>query len=221
MMLKLVDVCYWYGENFSLESDVGIKPVVMVIKNLNLHVKAGEVLLLQGRNGSGKTTLLQLLAGLLNVKSGQIFWGQYRLQKYKDYYQQQCFYVGHHPDFAIDLKVKEQIFLSCHLWVEANNKFDIDVLAKQLGLFPYLNTRISQLSQGQKKRLQLLPLLFIKRPIWLLDESLTNLDSDGQNWLWEKILKHQRSGGIVLLSLHDVANIAPIKTKKFTCFSFE
>jgi heme exporter protein A len=64
------------------------------------------------------------------------------------------------------------------------------------------------LSAGQKKRLALARLQIVRRPLWLLDEPLAALDSDGKKFAADLIASHCRSGGIVLAATHEPLGLA-------------
>jgi branched-chain amino acid transport system ATP-binding protein len=58
-MLKIKNINTYYGQ-------------VHVLKNVSLHLTAGEIVTLIGANGAGKTTLLNSLSGIISPRSGQI-----------------------------------------------------------------------------------------------------------------------------------------------------
>src|SRR5690606_22278803 len=60
--IKFKNVCKSYGTN-------------KVIKNLNMHIKAGERLVILGPSGCGKSTLLRMIAGLESITSGELVMG--------------------------------------------------------------------------------------------------------------------------------------------------
>ncbi len=58
------------------------------------------------------------------------------------------------------------------------------------------------LSAGQRRRLSIARLLAVKRPVWLLDEPVSALDSEGQNLFAALMRAHLSDGGIILAATH-------------------
>jgi heme exporter protein A len=67
---------------------------------------------------------------------------------------------------------------------------------------------IAYLSAGQKRRVGLARLLIAPRPIWILDEPLTALDSAGQDLLNAMLLDHLAAGGLIVAATHAPLAIA-------------
>jgi len=63
-MLKLENVCYVVKENNKDR---------YILKNINLNINKGEIIVVTGHNGSGKSTLMKIIMGILPVTSGKIF----------------------------------------------------------------------------------------------------------------------------------------------------
>ena len=147
----------------------------LVFKNVSFTVNSGEILVLRGPNGKGKTTLLsniiQLLILYLRIK--------YQESKVDGYIASQCFlYLGENH-FAYD-----QLSLSQNIdyWLSIHNvTFDKTIRDQSIRyLFGELNLnkKFYQLSFGQKKKLQLLLLMLVNKPIWILDDPFNGLDNE-------------------------------------------
>ncbi|MGB7825135.1 MAG: ATP-binding cassette domain-containing protein, partial [Pseudolabrys sp.] len=57
-------------------------------------------------------------------------------------------------------------------------------------------------SAGQRRRLSIARLVAVQRPIWLLDEPTSSLDSPSQTRLAELMREHLRSGGLIIAATH-------------------
>ena len=64
------------------------------------------------------------------------------------------------------------------------------------------------MSAGQRRRLSLARLLCAKRPLWLLDEPSSALDTNGQERLLSLMRAHLRGGGIILAATHAPLGLA-------------
>ena len=150
-----------------------------------------------GANGSGKSSLLRCLAGLLPAASGAVLW-QGRPLAGSD-----VAYLGHRLALKPTLTPWEHlqttaaILNGCPLEERA-----IGRLLDEAGLGRLANRPIARLSAGQQKRLALCAVAASHRPLWLLDEPLSNLDQQGTAWLETLLARHSAACGAALLSIH-------------------
>ena len=150
-----------------------------------------------GANGSGKSSLLRCLAGLLPAASGAVLW-QGRLLAGSD-----VAYLGHRLALKATLTPREHLQTTtaiqdgCPLEERA-----IGHLLDEAGLGRLMDQPIARLSAGQQKRLALCAMAASRRPLWLLDEPLSNLDQQGAAWLETLLERHSATYGIALLSIH-------------------
>jgi heme exporter protein A len=155
-----------------------------LIAPLSFSVGSGEALLVSGANGSGKSTLLRTLASLLPAFSGTVV----RPSGFT--------FIGHKNALEPSLDVFEQLAFWKNLFsVDANG---VDAL----GLTPLYRKRISELSEGQRRRVALARLFINPQPLWLLDEPHAALDASGLSLLHDLIRAHRQKGGGVILASH-------------------
>lgn len=168
-----------------------------LFSGLAFSLAAGESLLVTGRNGSGKSSLLRLVAGLLRPETGRIALeggdGELSLAE-------QAHYLGHQDALKPSLTVGENLrFWSAYLGPAERPQQQALV---QLRLDELADLPAAYLSAGQKRRLSLARLMTVYRPLWLLDEPTTALDSDGQSALAELMRTHLARGGMILAAAH-------------------
>lgn len=161
----------------------------MVFKNLNFYLNPGELLIVNGENGSGKSSLLRLLCGIATPATGAI----------ENPYIEQLHYCSHQNGLKSELTVIENINLAGHLAQVPSQATDV---LEQLKLTNYLSTPVAQLSAGQKRRVALTKLFFYAKPLWILDEPLTALDINGQEYFINYLQQHLQQGGIAVISSH-------------------
>jgi heme exporter protein A len=170
-----------------------------LFSNLSFSLAQREILLIHGTNGSGKSTLLRMTAGLIQPPLGTIFWEGKKIQL--STYQQNLLYSGHSLGLHPEALLKDQVNLwHYHYRVE---KKVIEAALHIWGVTPLINQKIQHLSQGQQKRLSLSRLHWLARPLWILDEPHTNLDTDGRKILEDGLAHHLKNGGLVLLASHE------------------
>lgn len=73
---------------------------------------------------------------------------------------------------------------------------------ERVGLAHLADLSCQLLSAGQRRRLTLARLLVVARPLWLLDEPTTALDTAGQDILWQLCTSHLAQGGVIMVATH-------------------
>ena len=165
----------------------------IIFKKLSFILFPGNIILVDGENGAGKTSLLLCVADVLDytgnilVKNGIDNLG----------------YVGHKNA----LFENETIFDFFAFWKNIYNytKNYQDVL-EYFNLIDFIETPISFLSYGQKKKLSFARLIMMNSKIWLLDEPISGLDEKTKQIILKIIKKHLSQGGGVLATSHQNLN---------------
>ena len=173
-----------------------------VFSNLNFCIKAGEALAVYGTNGSGKTSLLRMTAGFLAPRAGSLcFSGQPDEAAEPAAY---CHYLGHADGLKANLTVSETVDFTVRIFGHLDTMIDLSVL----GLAGHGMQMVGDLSAGQKRRLMRARLLIAPRPIWLLDEPLTALDTQGRELIETLANHHLQRGGMILAASHEGLSFA-------------
>ena len=177
----------------------------LIFKDVSFTVESGEVMILKGPNGKGKTTLLSNIIQLLDPLSGEV---RYQGIKVDSYIASQSFlYLGENH-FAFDqLSLNQNIdyWLSIH-----NVTFDKKIRDQSIKyLFGELNLnkKFYQLSFGQKKKLQLLLLMLVNKPIWILDDPFNGLDNATILKVTKLLSKKVNSKGTIIIASHQNLDI--------------
>lgn len=156
----------------------------------------GEGLCLMGQNGSGKSSLLKILSGLLSPSSGHLTW---QGQGITPSYQHQVAYLGHASGLKAGLTIEEN--WSCALAIHQHHtELPFASLLKHFDLPAH--TRVAHLSAGQQQKAALAKLVLIPKPIWVLDEPDTALDTQGKAIIHHLMHQHLAKGGLLILSTH-------------------
>ncbi|WP_434660322.1 cytochrome c biogenesis heme-transporting ATPase CcmA [Paraburkholderia sp. A3BS-1L] len=184
-----------------------------IVSGIDLSIEPGWALQIHGANGSGKTTLLGALAGLLPLARGRVCWRGDDVRRAPRQFRSELAYVGHANGVSDDLTVLENIRFAALLGTaDAPGGNDgrggddsisrEDEVLEQAGLHAHRHTRLSRLSQGQRRRVALARLMLGRKPLWLLDEPGDALDASATDWFTTCIDTHLRAGGIVALTTH-------------------
>jgi len=168
---------------------------------LNLSLKAGDLLRVEGPNGSGKTSLLRILAGLAQPAEGEVLWDDLVISSLDSDYRNQLLYLGHKPAIKYELTPRENLTFAGHL-ADFSDRQSIDAALEQLGLYGFEDILCAHLSAGQKRRVALSLLMLSQAKVWILDEPYTSLDVAAVAFLEQQFQRHLESGGILLLTSH-------------------
>ncbi len=155
-------------EDVSYQTEDG-KPI---LKDVTWRLGPGDRIGLLGANGAGKTTLLQLMTGELTANSGRIKIG--KTVKFATLSQD----VRELDEFGDD-RIFAMIKREKTTFTVGKKEVGTGQLVEQLGFdSAQLQTPISELSGGQRRRFQLLRLLFTEPNVLILDEPTNDLDTD-------------------------------------------
>ena len=172
-MLELKNIRKSFGKN-------------VILKNISLSIKNGEIVSILGPSGSGKTTLLNLILGITDIEKGNLILDGKDITKVP--MEKRGFNIVF-QDYALfpNLNAYENITYGLRNKPNISSKEEVDDLIKLLGLEEHLNKNINQLSGGQKQRVALARTMVMKPKILLLDEPLSALDGVIKESIKEKI----------------------------------
>ena len=163
-----------------------------------------------GHNGSGKSTLAKLIVGLLEKKSGQIFFdGEEINRKNIRNLQTKTALVFQNPDNQfIGSTVEDDIAFGLENRQFPHDKMqeEIEKFAESVNMLDYLKKEPINLSGGQKQRVALAGALILRPEILILDEATSMLDPKGKSTVRKVIKKiHQENSDLTIISItHDV-----------------
>ena len=190
-MLKLRNICKSYNNK-------------VVLDNINLDFKSGELVFILGTSGSGKSTLLNIISGNLKCDSGEIILDDIYVNKLsnKKMNNYHCNIVGNiFQDYNLIeyMNVFDNIMLAFNGYGDKNR---INILLKQLGIYEKRKIIVSKLSGGEKQRVAIARALVNNPDIILADEPTGALDSKNSIEVME-ILKKIAENKLVIVVSHD------------------
>lgn len=179
--------------------------------NINLDIRAGEIIIMTGPSGSGKTTLLTLIGGLRSVQEGSLkvlqkqMYGASKGQQLQ--LRRNIGYIFQAHNLLTFLTAQQNVRMALEL-NNHNTTEDFDLCAQQIlaavGLEHRVDYYAENLSGGQKQRVGIARALVTKPRLILADEPTAALDKDSGRavvTLMQDIVKHHKS--TILLITHD------------------
>jgi ABC-2 type transport system ATP-binding protein len=172
-----------------------------VLRDVDLHVRAGTVTCIGGQNGAGKTTLLRIATGIIAPDAGTVTIDGLTCEAHwREYHRRIGFLSAGDRGLYARFNVRGHIdFCARMAFVpRARRRQTVDDALERFGLQDLAKRRADRLSQGQRQRLRL-ALTFVHEPsVLLLDEPRNSLDSDGLEILTKAISDTVQRGGAVL-----------------------
>jgi len=170
----------------------------ILFQNLSISLGKGEVLRVTGANGAGKSTLLRILAGLYEDFEGEVSW------QVEDY----PLYVGHKVGVKDAMSARENMEWMADLHANRVSQGDIDAALAKVSLAGYEDVLCGEMSEGQRKRVNLARLFMLHNPVWILDEPFSAIDQEGIACITERIKEHLSNAGTVILTSHQAVDFS-------------
>jgi len=156
----------------------GGKTGITVLKDINLEIERGELVVFVGPSGCGKSTLLRMIAGLETISEGTL---EIDGQLVNDVPPAQRGIAMVFQSYALYPHMTVRDNMAFALRIAGKNAAEInaavDKAAKALQLSPYLDRLPKALSGGQRQRVAIGRAIVRDPKVYLFDEPLSNLDA--------------------------------------------
>ena len=184
-----------------------------VLKNINLNVKAGEIVAFVGKSGSGKTTLVNLLARFFNTDEGTVTVNGVNIKNIPLGTYRNKFAIVPQETFLFGGTIKENISFGKEVTDE-----EIITAAKMANAYNFIQedlpnkfeTEVGErgalLSGGQKQRIAIARALIKNPEIMILDEATSALDSESEK-LVQDALDSLMQGRTTFVIAHRLSTI--------------
>ncbi|UJW35501.1 ABC transporter ATP-binding protein [Saccharothrix sp. AJ9571] len=168
------------------------------VKDLSFQVRAGEFYALLGTNGAGKTSTLETIEGHRTATSGTVrVFGQ--SPRDRRAVRPRMGIMLQESGFSPDLTVLESVRLIGKLAQRVDRPervLDIVDLTRKA------STKVSQLSGGEKRRLDFATAVYGAPELIFLDEPTTGLDIQSRDDLWTAVDRLREDGSTIVLTTH-------------------
>ena len=196
-IVRIEGLCKWYGE-------------LEVLKDIDLEIKRGEVVVIIGASGSGKSTLLRCVNFLEKTKKGKIYISGKRIkhnEKELNKTRQELGMVFQHfnlfPHMTVAGNVMEGLVQVKKMPKDKARK-KAELLLERVGLSDKADVYPAMLSGGQKQRVAIARALAMEPKVMLFDEPTSALDPELVGEVLSVMTKLAKEGMTMLVVTHEM-----------------
>ena len=152
----------------------------------DLNIESGMIHGLVGPNGCGKTMLLKIIMGIVEPDSGTI--------DYEGLKPSDITMMSQRP-YLMHANVYDNIIYPLKIRGEKTDPAEINGLLERAGLLGIKDQYAGSLSSGERQKLSFIRAIVFRPKMILMDETLSNLDSDSEKLFREMVMERHREDG--------------------------
>ena len=207
MMLEITNGTIGYGKK-------------VILSDINLSIKKGEVVSVLGKNGAGKTTLFKSLLGLLPVLSGSVSLNGKDIKEWGNReYARSVAYIPQAKTLPFPYKVSDVILFgrAAHLSFFGHpGKKDREIVERTLDRLKINDLRdkiYTNLSGGEQQMVIIARALAQEPDFLIMDEPTSNLDFGNQIKILHQVLQLRKEGIGILMATHSPDHVFLCESK--------
>ena len=182
----------------------------VVVNDVSIHVKKGEIYGFVGPNGAGKSTLMKMLLNLVQPDFGEIVIFGKKVVENDFEMLKKIGSIIENPYFYEKLTARQNLDLHCE-YMGYHNKNHIVEMLECVGLLKDADKKVSQSSLGMKQRLAIARAILTKPELLILDEPINALDPEGIREMRELFRKLNTDyGTTIFISSHILSEVEQI-----------
>lgn len=192
----------------------------IVLDNINIEIKKGEMLAIVGKSGSGKSTLLNII-GMIEGD----YEGDYQFKDYKNVkvnskmsskiIREEMSFIFQSFALIEDESVKKNLLLALqYVKLNKDEKENLMIAAlKSVGLDGILDQKVASLSGGEQQRIALARAILKPSSLILADEPTGSLDNKNKEYVMETLKELNKEGKTIIVVTHDAYTADMCKRK--------
>lgn len=159
----------------------------IVLKNFNIDIREGQTTFVLGKSGSGKTTFSKIVLGLEKIDTGEISGldGKKISVAFQEDRLMENMTIGSNFKMTVDSHI--------------NRKQIVEKMEK-IGLFQPLETKISELSGGMKRRISILRAFLIEFDLIVMDEPFRELDEETKEKVMNFVIQNIKGKTAIIIT---------------------
>ena len=176
-----------------------------VLKNVDLTVASGELVIVVGPNGAGKSSVIRALAGLLPLASGEVRLAGDALSRLSS--RERAARISYLPQdgrIAWNLPAVEIAALGAPFPSGPESVARASDALRDVVIVHLADRGVAEMSGGERARVLVARALAAPAAALLADEPVAGLDPDAQLLVLDRLKARARAGQAVLASLHDL-----------------
>jgi ABC-2 type transport system ATP-binding protein len=177
-----------------------------VLRDISLNVKRGSALAVAGENGAGKTTLLKVLATASGPDSGELSIGGVDAISQPAKAREMIGYVPQGIALMQELSVKDNLYY----WMKEKDDGLYRWTLKTIGLEGMEKKKVSKLSGGMKRRLNIGASLVLCPRVLILDEPLAGVDIANRRKIIESLCALKEQGVTIIFTSHYIDEMSTL-----------
>lgn len=188
----------------------GEKESVTILDNINYKIYPEKMNVIVGKSGVGKTTLLQIIGLLDKPTDGEYWWNDKKINfkrdsKLADIRNKKIGFIFQDYELIDKMTVRENIAIPLMVAGKyRREKKRIEALAKKLGIIEILDSKVINISGGEKQRTAIARALIMHPKLVIADEPTSSLDDENAKkviWMLKEIVA--RTNASIVIATHD------------------
>jgi ABC-2 type transport system ATP-binding protein len=177
------------------------------VQNIDLHIRAGEILALLGPNGAGKTTTVRMLASILKPTTGRAWIAGHNTVEEAVTVRRLVGVLTESPGLYRRMKAREYLCFFGRLYGldRRTCMHSSKRLMEQFGLTHAWPLRLGEYSKGMRQKLALIRTMLHDPPVLLLDEPTSAMDPHSAKLVRDSISFLRRKDRAIIICTHNLA----------------
>jgi len=176
----------------------------LVVENLNLDVKEGEVFGFLGPNGAGKTTTVRMLTCLISPTGGRAVINGFEVGKQENEIRRSVGILTETPGLYDNLSAEYNLKVFASLYEVRDVAGQVEKYLKIMGLYDRRFDAAGTFSKGMKQKLAIARALLHEPKIIFLDEPTAALDPEAAHLVRDFIAELKKEGRTIFLCTHNL-----------------
>ncbi|MBC5637278.1 ABC transporter ATP-binding protein [Ornithinibacillus sp. BX22] len=180
----------------------------VVLENLSLEAKSGEIIGLVAPNGTGKTTLFNVISNFLKPNKGNVTFNgdlQYKTEGKEIAIHKQLATFPDQGDLFEELSGVDHMKLYANMWKGTTKH--VKEIYEQLQMERYVKKKVKTYSLGMRQRLCFAMIAAADTPIMLMDEVMNGLDVANVSLISKKLMHMKQEGKLIFVASHLLSNL--------------